>query len=214
MPATRKICTTDSPKSPSEKNIRRDSLVGVDKTTTLSIYINGEVVSSGIIARQPRPYTFTAKKNCILRVEGDYAFNFATNPNVYFTQDVDVTGVTLSQTEAAMTVGGETLTLTATVAPDDAKGKTVTWTTSDASVATVADGVVTAVAAGTATITATATNGTDDTSDDFSATCEVSVADAATKYNLTLADGSDDHGARWHSPWTVLPPRRPRRTTW
>ena len=27
MPATRKICTTDSPKSPSENNIRRDSLV-------------------------------------------------------------------------------------------------------------------------------------------------------------------------------------------
>jgi hypothetical protein len=37
------------------------------------------------------PYTFTAKKNCFIRVEGSYAFNFATNPNVYFTQDVDVT---------------------------------------------------------------------------------------------------------------------------
>lgn len=54
-----------------------------------------------------------------------------------------------------MTVGGETLTLTATVLPDDATDQTVAWTTNDASVATVADGVVTAVAAGTATITAT-----------------------------------------------------------
>ncbi|MBR0196153.1 MAG: Ig domain-containing protein, partial [Paludibacteraceae bacterium] len=79
---------------------------------------------------------------------------------------VNVTGITLSQTEAAMTVGGETLTLTATVAPDDATDKTVTWTSSDPTVATVANGVVTAVAAGTATITATATNGTDDTTDD------------------------------------------------
>ena len=107
---------------------------------------------------------------------------------------VNVTGVTLSQTAADMTVGGDALTLTATVAPDDATDKTVTWTTSDASVASVANGVVTAVAAGTATITATATNGTADTSDDFSATCTVTVTDPATKYDLTLADGSDAHG--------------------
>ena len=95
---------------------------------------------------------------------------------------VNVTGITLSQTEAAMTVGGETLTLTATVAPDDATDKTVTWTSSDPTVATVADGVVTAVAAGTATITATATNGTDDTTDDKTATLfdALPVADAVT----------------------------------
>ena len=117
--------------------------------------------------------------------------------NVYVTcvknSKVDVTGVTLSQTEASLDVS-ETLTLTATVAPDNATDKTVTWTTSDASVVTVANGVVTAVGAGTATITATATNGTDDTSDDFSATCTVTVTDPATKYDLTLADGSSDHG--------------------
>ena len=89
---------------------------------------------------------------------------------------VNVTGITLSQTEAAMSVGGETLTLTATVAPDDATDKTVTWTSSDPTVATVANGVVTAVAAGSATITATATNGTpDDTTDDKTATCDVTV---------------------------------------
>ena len=90
---------------------------------------------------------------------------------------VNVTGVTLSQSEAAMTVGGKTLTLTATVAPDNATDKTVVWTSSDETVATVADGVVTAVAAGTATITATATNGTDDTTDDKTATCTITVTD-------------------------------------
>ncbi len=93
------------------------------------------------------------------------------------TPTVDVTGVTLSQSEAAMTVGGEAVTLTATVAPDNATDKTVTWTSSDPTVATVADGVVTAVAAGTATITATATNGTDDTADDKTATCTITVTD-------------------------------------
>ena len=93
---------------------------------------------------------------------------------------VNVTGITLDKTEASMIVGGETLTLTATVAPNDAADKTVTWTTSDASVATVTDGVVTAVAAGTATITATATNGTAATSDDKTATCEVTVSTTVT----------------------------------
>ena len=90
---------------------------------------------------------------------------------------VNVTGITLSQTEAAVTIGGETLTLIATVAPDDATDKTVTWTSSDPTVATVANGVVTAVAAGTATITATATNGTEDTTDDKTATCTITVTD-------------------------------------
>ena len=177
---------SDTPYATTDTSIEEGTVVtinyaGVDKTTALSIYINGKVVSSGKIRFMTNnPYSFTAKKNCILRVEGAYAFNFSTNPNVYFTQNVDVTGVTLSQTEAAMTVGGETLTLTPTVAPSNATNKTVTWTTSDPTVATVADGTVTAVAAGTATITATATNGTDDTSDDFSATCEVSVSTTVT----------------------------------
>jgi len=97
---------------------------------------------------------------------------------------VNVTGITLDKTEASMIVGGETLTLTPTVAPNDATDKTVTWMTSDAGVATVANGVVTAVAAGTATITATATNGTpDDTSDDKTATCTVTVSNPTVTAN-------------------------------
>lgn len=103
---------------------------------------------------------------------------------------VNVSGVTLSQTEAAMTVGGDALTLTATVAPSNASNKTVTWTTSDASVATVADGVVTAVGAGTATITATATNGTAETSDDQTATCTVTVTEPAAAIFAIDTDGT------------------------
>lgn len=47
---------------------------------------------------------------------------------------------------------GETLTLTATVDPANATDRKVTWSTSDVTVATVADGKVTAKASGTATI--------------------------------------------------------------
>lgn len=88
---------SSTPYATTDKSIAEGTVVtirysGVDNKTVLSIYINGEVVSSGKIRRMTSsPYTFTAKKNCILRVEGVYAFNFSTNPNVYFTQDVDVT---------------------------------------------------------------------------------------------------------------------------
>ena len=95
---------------------------------------------------------------------------------------VNVESVKLDQPTLTATVGDAAVTLTATVTPDDATDKTVKWTSNNESVATVADGVVTFVAAGTATITATATNGTDDTADDKTATCEVTIS--AKKVNV------------------------------
>ncbi len=71
---------------------------------------------------------------------------------------VSVTGVTLNKTSTSLYVG-DTETLTATVAPDNATNKAVTWTSSNPSVATVENGVVTALARGTAVITATAADG-------------------------------------------------------
>lgn len=71
---------------------------------------------------------------------------------------VFVSQITLTAASTLLTVG-ETLTISATVAPDNAKDKSIEWTTSDASVAIVEDGVVTAVGAGYVVITATATDG-------------------------------------------------------
>ncbi|MCM1522175.1 MAG: C10 family peptidase [Muribaculaceae bacterium] len=92
------------------------------------------------------------------------------------------TGVTLDVTSKELTEGEE-FTLTATVAPDDAADKTVTWTSSNDAVATVsADGVVKAIAVGTATITATTTNGK-------TATCAVTVkASEVLPTGITLSD--------------------------
>jgi len=72
-----------------------------------------------------------------------------------------VTGVELNKTSLEFTLGSETLseTLTATVLPEDAENKAVAWSTSNASVATVEDGVVTAVGEGTAIITVTTADG-------------------------------------------------------
>ena len=91
--------------------------------------------------------------------------------------ETPVTGVTLDKTEVEMSVL-ETLILTATVVPDNATYKTVTWSSDNTAVATVDNnGVVTSVMSGTALITATATNGTDDPTDDKTATCSVTVND-------------------------------------
>ena len=65
---------------------------------------------------------------------------------------------------------GETYTLNATVYPEDADDTSLTWTSSDKSVATVANGTITAVGSGLATITATAND-----ESGVSASCEVTV---------------------------------------
>ena len=84
---------------------------------------------------------------------------------------VPVTGVTLSQNQASLYYNRtpNTLTLTATVTPDNATNQAVTWTSSNPSVATVKNGVVTAVAPGIAVITATTQDG------NHTATCTVTV---------------------------------------
>ena len=85
----------------------------------------------------------------------------------------EVTGVKLNKTTATLAVDGK-LQLSATVQPATAANKTITWSSSDDTVATVdTKGVVTAVKAGKADITATAHNG-------ISATCEVTVTSSGT----------------------------------
>lgn len=70
-----------------------------------------------------------------------------------------VTSVTLDQKTLTLKKG-QTATLKATIKPDDATNKTVAWSSSDTSIATVKDGVVRGVGNGKATIIATSTDGT------------------------------------------------------
>ena len=97
-------------------------------------------------------------------------------------QTVAVTGVSLNPTSLTLTVGSSE-TLSASVSPDNATDKTVTWTTNKSSVATVSNGKVTAVAEGSATITVTTNDG------NKTATCTVTVT-PKPKYTVTLDAGS------------------------
>jgi uncharacterized protein YjdB len=85
------------------------------------------------------------------------------------TTTIAVTGVTLTPSTASLTVNG-TAQLTTTISPSNATNKNLTWTSSNAAVATVnSGGLVTGIAAGTATITAKTVDG------NKTATCSVTV---------------------------------------
>ena len=95
---------------------------------------------------------------------------------------ISVTGVSLDQSALTITEG-DTVQLTATVLPDNTTNKNVTWSTSNASIATVdANGLVTAVSAGTATITVTTEDGS------FTAKCTVTVREDVPDRPVNIPD--------------------------
>lgn len=104
---------------------------------------------------------------------GEYSANVAP---------VHATGVTLDKTSASVKQG-KTITLTATVEPADAVNKNVTWSSNNASVATVSNGVVTGVATGNAKITVTTEDGS------HTASCTVTVTTSLPP--VLIADFND-----------------------
>lgn len=105
---------------------------------------------------------------------------YTASPYAEYVPPVAVTGVALSDSELNLITGGAKQ-LTATVSPDNATNKNVTWSSNATSVATVdADGTVHAVAPGEATITVTTADGSK------TATCAVTVANPS----LTYPDGT------------------------
>ena len=126
----------------------------------------------------------------------DYWCNFA---NMY-NDAVEPTGVTISKTEVQVEIGKQ-LSLTASVTPSNATPSTVSWSTTDDAVATVSNGVVTAVGVGECDIMATCI--------DKQAVCHVKVVE--TTIVITL----DKHEARLlpnHS-LTITPTMSPIATT-
>ena len=95
---------------------------------------------------------------------------------------------------------GDTMTLTAEIFPDNAADKSIIWTSSDESVATVSDrGVVKAIAQGTAVITAEASNGT-------TSTYHITVDPSPQKFRVSVSIQlqSNDHvGSSWTTGFEV-----------
>lgn len=106
--------------------------------------------------------------------------------------------ITLNKTEGVLTVGNS-VTVTATVTPDNATNATVNWTSSDEKVATVdSNGKVTAVAAGNATIKATS-----ESDGDVSSTYELTVNKAAAKPATNYSGTTSSAGAATTPSYTA-----------
>ena len=101
--------------------------------------------------------------------ENDVNFNVVPGKISVKEKPVPVTGITLDKETASIGTGDGTLTLTPIFSPETATNKNVKWASSDNTVATVKDGVVTPLKKGTTTITVTTEDG------NFSASCVVTV---------------------------------------
>lgn len=104
-------------------------------------------------------------------------------------EEVKVEAITLDKTEISIKEGSS-YSLTATITPSDATNKTVIWSSSDESVATVINGKVTGVSEGTATITATTSDG------NHTAICKVTV----TEKDVSSSTNEDDSTSKNELP--------------
>ena len=135
------LTATVLPENASNKNVRWEST-----NTDVATVNNGKVtaVKAGSAAIKVITEDGSKTAECSVTV----------NAKVY-----PVTSVSLDKTSLTLTEG-ETAQLTATVLPENASNKNVSWTSSNSDVATVSqDGQVTAVSAGTATIRVVTTDG-------------------------------------------------------
>ncbi len=94
-------------------------------------------------------------------------------------KNISVVSVSLDKKTVSMNVGDTPISLVATILPADATNKNKTWSSSDQAVASVQNGVVTAVATGSTTITVTTADGvkTD--------TCVVTVSEVPKNISVT-----------------------------
>ena len=148
--------------------IKIDSITanGTEQSVEPIVTVDGETLMNGIDydlagdfkVKETGEYTITVLGTGMYKGEKTVSFKvIGEEPKSI---KLNKTSITLEK--------GKSEKLTATITPNNAANKSVTWTSSDAKVATVSNGTVKAVAAGTATITAKTSNGK-------TATCKVTV---------------------------------------
>ena len=179
-------CYREMFRSASKVNSIKMTAKDISATKCLEWWTSG-VANSG---------TFTKAKSMTVLPDG--VNGIPTGWTVYNDISVDVTGVTISAT-AATVDKGDTYTLTASVLPNDADIQTVTWSTSDSSIATVTNGVVSGVSCGNATITVTTDDG------GYTAQCAVSVEKHVTGVDINTYVASISSGGTYQLEATVSP---------
>lgn len=165
--------------------------------TINTVFINASFYNIGktVVLHVP----FGTKDEYISKMGTYFNDGFGNYNIVEMAQEIAVTGLNLNHTEYTGEAGEE-FTITATVLPYNATDKTVVWTSSDESVATVADGVVTLVAEGTAEISASCGG--------FTAICKVTVESAYVVVESIALDQASFVGApgsTFQLTATVLP---------
>lgn len=179
--------------------------IGSNVTSLGNLQVNPSVIYSfATVPPACSANTFTGYGATLHMPPASYGAYFVNsvwgNFSTMYNDAIEPTSVTLSSTTASITAG-ETLTLTATVAPANASLRTVEWSSTNPSVATVSGGVVTAVDAGECDIVATCLN--------LQAVCHVTV----TKTTIYII--LDQHEARLlpnHS-LTLMPTMSPMQTS-
>ena len=150
---------------PGETNVTEDD--GTDANGQQIVFTGVSTVHK-FAAIGNLPCKSTIVDTSVNPIDEDTFFATIQTPDTISDAPIEVTGITVAPTTATLSLAGTTTEqLTATLAPAGATG-TITWTSSDDTVATVSNaGLVTAVAIGNAVITATC--------EGFTATCAVEV---------------------------------------
>lgn len=165
---------TVSPDNALDKTVKWSS----GDTAVATVDANGKVTFANVT--DTKTVTITATSNADAAVKDSVTFTVEK-----LVIDNPVTGVTISKDTLELSKG-QTGNLSATVLPDNASLKTVTWSSSDESVAEVdADGVVTAVGMGTATITVKTVDG------EKTASCEVTVTEPKATDVTVFSNGAE-----------------------
>ena len=146
-----------------------DALEGETYTLTATV-LPENATSKSVVWKSSNESVVTVLNGVVTTIGVGTAKITATTSNgvsgsctvVVRTEYIEVTSVSISENTLELTEG-DTHTLTATVLPENATDKSVTWTSSNDSVAIVANGVVTAVGEGDAVITAVTKDGVEDT---------------------------------------------------
>lgn len=180
--ATIKVTNTYKPtvdvESVTLSESKLDMFVGDSETLTATV-LPAEATEKDVTWTSSDPKVATVDENgkvtAVKAGTATITVSVKSNPELTDTCEVTVTdqifpvtGVALTPDKATLNVG-ETQKLTVEFAPTNATNKHVTWVSSNEAVATVADGIVTAVGKGTATITVTTEDG------NHTATCEITV---------------------------------------